>query len=85
MKYTKSKISGQYIAQDNKGRVCGLVSKESMDNAVANESVKIKYWQQETIEFGRWVETEPMPRRVAESILCPQNFPRGEILEADEL
>jgi hypothetical protein len=41
--------------------------------------VQIEYWQQETMESGRWVKTKPIPRATAEKIV--NSFERGEIVD----
>lgn len=44
--------------------------------------VQIEYWQQETMESGRWVKTKPMPRVTAEKIVG--SFERGEIVDVEQ-
>jgi uncharacterized membrane protein YgcG len=46
------------------------------------ELVQIKYWQQDTMESGRWVKTKPMPRTTAEKVV--DSFPRGEIVDVEQ-
>jgi hypothetical protein len=59
--------------------------KEPKQQGVAEGStdlVQIEYWQQETIESGRWVKTKPMPRATAEKIV--NSFERGEIVDVEQ-
>ena len=44
--------------------------------------VQIEYWQQETMESGRWVKTKPIPRATAEKIV--NSFERGEIVDVEQ-
>jgi hypothetical protein len=44
--------------------------------------VQIEYWQQETMESGRWVKTKPIPRATAEKIV--NSFERGEIVNVEQ-
>ena len=46
------------------------------------DSVQIKYWQQDTQESGHWAKTKPMSRTKAEQILS--SFPRGEIVDVEQ-
>jgi len=48
----------------------------------SEDSVQIKYWQQDTQESGHWAKTKPMPRNKAEQIV--NSFPRGEIVDDDQ-
>ena len=43
---------------------------------------QIEYWQQETMESGRWVKTKPIPRATAEKIV--NSFERGEIVDVEQ-
>jgi hypothetical protein len=59
--------------------------KQKMSQGVAEGStdlVQIEYWQQETMESGRWVKTKPMPRATAEKIV--NSFERGEIVDVEQ-
>jgi hypothetical protein len=59
--------------------------KQKMSQGVAEGStdlVQIEYWQQETMESGRWVKTKPMPRATAEKIVG--SFERGEIVDIEQ-
>jgi hypothetical protein len=47
----------------------------------STDLVQIEYWQQETMESGRWVKTKPIPRATAEKIL--NSFERGEIVDVE--
>lgn len=49
-------------------------------NLKDSDRVKIKYWTQETAEFGRWVETDKMPIEQANDSL--ENYERGEIIKS---
>lgn len=42
--------------------------------------VKIKYWQQETLESGRWVKTDYMDINIAKELIGMDVFERGEIV-----
>ena len=48
----------------------------------STDLVQIEYWQQETMESGRWVKTKPMPRATAEKIV--NSFERGEIVDVEQ-
>jgi hypothetical protein len=59
--------------------------KQKMSQGVAEGStdlVRIEYWQQETMESGRWVKTKPIPRATAEKIV--NSFERGEIVDVEQ-
>jgi hypothetical protein len=59
--------------------------KQKMSQGVAEGSedlVQIEYWQQETMESGRWVKTKPIPRATAEKIV--NSFERGEIVDVEQ-
>jgi len=47
--------------------------------------VRIRYWRQDTIESGHWVETDLMPRHVAEQAIAERWFARGEIVTPDHI
>jgi len=80
IEYKESKrYPGYYTAYRN-GQACGFVSKEQMDNQL----VKIKHWQQDTIEAGRWRYTDSMPRGTAQKLIEERIFERAEIVEAAE-
>jgi hypothetical protein len=51
-------------------------------NESSEDSVQIKYWQQDTQESGHWAKTKPMPRATAEKIVS--SFPRGEIVDVEQ-
>jgi hypothetical protein len=68
---------GYYTAYQN-GQACGFVSKEQMDN----QPVKIKHWQQDTMESGRWHYTDAVTRRIALRLIEERIFYRAEIVEA---
>jgi len=51
-------------------------------NESSEDSVQIKYWQQDTQESGHWAKTKPMSRTKAEQIV--NSFPRGEIVDDDQ-
>ena len=56
-----------------------------INESVAGSSadlVQIEYWQQDTMESGRWVKTKPMPRATAEKII--DSFYRGEIVNVEQ-
>ena len=56
-------------------------AEESLRQAIKQaERVVIRHWLQETIETGRWVQTEPMSRHVAEKAIADHWFERGEIV-----
>jgi hypothetical protein len=44
--------------------------------------VQIEYWQQDTMESGRWIKTKPIPRATAEKIVG--SFERGEIVDVEQ-
>ena len=48
----------------------------------STDLVQIEYWQQETMESGRWVKTKPIPRATAEKIV--NSFERGEIVDVEQ-
>ena len=48
----------------------------------STDLVQIAYWQQETMESGRWVKTKPIPRATAEKIV--NSFERGEIVDVEQ-
>lgn len=48
-----------------------------------NNPVHIEYWQQDTMESGRWVRTNPMPRDTAEKAV--RYFHRGNIVDAEKV
>lgn len=48
----------------------------------STDLVQIEYWQQDTMESGRWVKTKPMPRATAEKII--DSFYRGEIVNVEQ-
>lgn len=48
----------------------------------SEDLVQIEYWQQETMESGRWVKTKPIPRATAEKIV--NSFERGEIVNVEQ-
>jgi hypothetical protein len=52
----------------------------------SEDLVQIEYWKQDSIEAGRWVKTQPMPRKVAEELLHshPGAFSRGEIVDVKQ-
>ncbi len=52
----------------------------------SEDLVQIEYWKQDSIEAGRWVKTQPMPREVAEELLHshPGAFSRGEIVDVKQ-
>jgi hypothetical protein len=66
-------------------RVDPRTGKKMVQKGVAEGSedlVQIEYWQQETMESGRWVKTKPMPRATAEKIV--NSFERGEIVDVEQ-
>ena len=56
--------------------------KEQGVAAGSEDLVQIEYWQQETMESGRWVKTKPIPRATAEKIV--NSFERGEIVDVEK-
>lgn len=48
----------------------------------SEDLVQIEYWQQDTMESGRWVKTKPMPRATAEKIVG--SFERSEIVDVEQ-
>jgi hypothetical protein len=52
----------------------------------SEDLVQIEYWKQDSIEAGRWVKTQPMPREVAEELLHshPGAFSRVEIVDVKQ-
>lgn len=49
--------------------------------SIDNRIVRIKFWQQETVEFGRWVQTEPMTYDHAENLISIGAYERPTIIE----
>lgn len=45
--------------------------------------VRIRYWQQETIESGRWMLTSPIDKRLAEKLLEDGIYEQAEIVPDD--
>ena len=48
--------------------------------AMKQEQVVVRYWVQDTMESGRWIETGPMPRRIAENAIANNLYDRGQII-----
>ena len=46
--------------------------------------VRIEYWQQETIEAGRWLKTEPMTYDLAENLISLGAYERASIVEDEQ-
>ena len=66
-------------------RVDPRTGKKMVQKGVAEgeeDLVQIEYWQQETMESGRWVKTKPIPRATAEKIV--NSFERGEIVNVEQ-
>lgn len=49
--------------------------------AIDTKIVRIEFWQQETVEFGRWVQTEPMAHDHAENLILLGVYERPTIIE----
>jgi len=47
------------------------------------EVVRIRYWQQETMESGGWSLTEPMSQYTAEKLIEAQVYEQAEIVPND--
>jgi len=47
------------------------------------EIVRIRYWQQETMESGGWRLTEPMSKPTAEKLIEAQVYEQAEIAPND--
>ena len=78
---------GKHAVGTKKGKNGGQVRncKPNESQGVAEGStdlVQIEYWQQETMESGRWVKTKPIPRATAEKIV--NSFERGEIVDVEQ-
>jgi hypothetical protein len=67
------------------GKCDGIGFVKVAEQGVAEGStdlVQIEYWQQETMESGRWVKTKLIPRATAEKIV--NSFERGEIVDVEQ-
>ena len=66
-------------------QLAGRIARAEKSQGVAEgeeDLVQIEYWQQETMESGRWVKTKPIPRATAEKIV--NSFERGEIVDVEQ-
>ncbi len=47
------------------------------------KKVRIRYWEQQSFDTGRWNVTEPMSRKHAKELLRTHIFERGEIVSVN--
>jgi hypothetical protein len=73
----------EYVDPNTGEKRISFVVKSEQGVAEGKEDlVQIEYWQQETMESGRWVKTKPIPRATAEKIV--NSFERGEIVDVEQ-
>jgi hypothetical protein len=48
-----------------------------------NKIVRVRFWQQETDESGRWLVTEPMSIETAEKLIAQGIYDTPDIVDED--
>jgi hypothetical protein len=84
-KYAASKKRREDPNPERHGPAKNVATKKKSNESVTEgteDSVQIKYWQQDTQESGHWAKTKPIPRTKAEQIVS--SFPRGEIVDVEQ-